>query len=77
MRATEWSDESLDQLISDLTFQIVEDGAVDRNFNKWLILGQHVWGNHFIGETHEEEIEYMRDWLDQRLAWMDSEISSW
>ena len=77
MRATEWSDQSLDQLISDMTFQIVEDGAVDRNFNKWLILGQHVWGNHFIGETHEEEIEYMRDWLDQRLAWMDSEISSW
>lgn len=77
MRATEWSNESLDQLISDLTFTIVDEGAVDRNFNKWSILGQEVWGNHFVGETYDEEVQYLRDWLDQRLAWMDAEIASW
>lgn len=77
MRATEWSDQSLDQLISDLTFIIVDDGSVDRNFDKWQILGQHVWGNHFVGQTYEEEIQYLRDWIDQRLAWMDAELASW
>jgi spore coat protein CotH len=77
LRATEWSNDSLNQLISDLTFQLTEDGAVDRNFQRWDVLSTRVFGNYFVGETYEAEIEYMRNWLQQRLTWMDSEISGW
>lgn len=77
LRATEWSNESLNQLISDLVEEITEDGAVDRNFDRWDVLGTRVFGNHFVGETYEAELEYMRNWLQQRLSWMDAEIAGW
>ncbi|MDZ7718643.1 MAG: CotH kinase family protein [Balneolaceae bacterium] len=77
LRTNEWSDQSLDQLITNLTQPLIDDGAVDRNFKRWPVLGEHVWGNHFVGDTYEEEVQYLRGWLDQRLTWMDAELASW
>lgn len=77
LRAGDWNDQALEKLITDLTQPLIDDGAVDRNFKRWLVLGQPVWGNSFVGDTYEEEVQYMRDWLDQRLEWMDAELSSW
>lgn len=77
LRANDWSNASLHQLITDLTQPLIEDGAVDRNFERWEVLGVAIWGNHFVGQTYDDEMQYMRNWLDQRLAWMDAEISSW
>ena len=42
-----------------------------RNFERWPIIGTHVWGNWFVGETYEEELDYLREWLLARLAWLD------
>jgi hypothetical protein len=50
------------------------DEAQIRNFERWRILGSHVWPNWFIAGTYDEEINWMSDWLEQRLAWMDSQI---
>jgi hypothetical protein len=48
--------------------------AQTRNFQKWPILGTYVWPNAFIGDTYQEEIDYMKDWLLDRVEWMDSAI---
>jgi len=48
--------------------------AVDRNFNKFDILGTYVWPNNFIGNTHVEEINFLKTWLGQRLNWMDNNM---
>ena len=48
--------------------------AIDRNFAKWPILGNYVWPNYYVFETYEEEVSYLKSWITQRLAWMDSEI---
>jgi hypothetical protein len=48
--------------------------AQTRNFEKWPILGMYVWPNDFIGYTYQEEIDYMKDWLLDRVEWMDSMI---
>ena len=50
------------------------DEAQARNFERWRILGSYVWPNWFIADTYAEEINWMRDWLMQRLEWMDSQI---
>jgi hypothetical protein len=50
------------------------DEAQTRNFEKWPILGTYVWPNAFIGYTYQEEIDYMKDWLLDRVEWMDSMI---
>lgn len=45
-----------------------------RNFYKWQILGNYVWPNKFVGQTYEEEIDYLKDWLTDRMEWMDDSI---
>lgn len=50
-------------------------GAVDRNFGKWQILGQYVWPNSFIANSHEAEIIYVKTWVRDRMAWLDAGIN--
>ena len=45
-----------------------------RNFDRWNILGTYVWPNWFIAQTYQEEIDWMKDWLQKRLTWMDTQI---
>lgn len=45
--------------------------AVDRNFERWDILGEYVWPNDFVGEDYAEELNFLKTWLRNRLEWMD------
>ncbi len=45
-----------------------------RNYNRWPILGTYVWPNNFIGNTYQEEIDYMKEWIMGRLIWMDNNM---
>jgi len=47
-----------------------------RNFDRWKILGIDVWPNWFIAKTFYEEINWMRGWIADRLAWMDGRIAT-
>jgi hypothetical protein len=47
--------------------------AIDRNFDRWRILGTYVWPNNFVGQTHALEINYLKNWINNRLTWMDSQ----
>ncbi|MBN2312276.1 MAG: CotH kinase family protein [Sedimentisphaerales bacterium] len=52
------------------------DEAQVRNFERWRILGSYVWPNWFIADTYDEEINWMKGWLEDRLTWMDSQIAT-
>ena len=45
-----------------------------RDFQKWPRLGQYVWPNWYVGNTWMEEVAWMRNWLDQRISWMDNQM---
>lgn len=50
--------------------------AVTRNFNEWNILGNYVWPNaagYRSRTTHQAEVDWMKNWLSQRLAWMETQ----
>ncbi len=49
--------------------------AQQRNYVRWPILGIYIWPNFFIGLTYAEEIAWMKQWLADRLVWMDSQLS--
>lgn len=49
--------------------------AVPRNFQRWRILGVELWPNWFVGQTYDQEITFMRNWLIDRVAWMDSQLT--
>lgn len=53
---------------------LVLDDAQNRNYQRWPILGIYVWPNYFIGNTYQEEVDYLKTWLTNRLTWLDNNI---
>ena len=51
--------------------------AIARNFNKWdYFIGAQIWIEPFpIPQSYAEEIEYMKNWISNRVAWMDANIT--
>ncbi len=72
MRTGAWHTDSLIQLI-DENVEILSEAQV-RNFERWQILGTYVWPNNFVGQTYEEEVNFLKNWLIQRLNWMDANM---
>jgi hypothetical protein len=56
------------------TISRIEEARI-RNFIKWPIIGQYVWPNYYIGPTYEAEIIFLKNWITQRLNWMDIELT--
>jgi hypothetical protein len=50
------------------------DEAQQRNFTRWPTLGNYVWPNDFIGNTYQEEINYFKTWLTNRMTWIDNNL---
>ena len=51
------------------------DEAKNRNFERWPILGEDVWRWSREGfSTYAEEIDYMSEWISDRLAWIDTQM---
>ncbi len=48
--------------------------SIGRNFEKWPIIGEYVWPNYFVGDTYEQEVDYLKGWLTERLDWIDANI---
>ena len=65
----------LDRLLADVTENVeLLREAQERNFKKWRILGKRVWPNWFIAKTWEEEVEWMKQWIRDRVRWIDSQF---
>jgi hypothetical protein len=45
--------------------------AQKRNFTQWPILGHYVWPNYFIGATYDSEVSFLKNWILNRLAYLD------
>ncbi len=48
--------------------------AQERNFRRWPVLGTRDWPNAYVGNTYEDEVAYLEEWLFERLRWMDENI---
>ncbi len=65
--------DTVSAMIDDILFDL--DDAIQRNYQQWPALGIDIWPNSFVGDTYQEEEEFLRVWIDDRLAWMDSKWS--
>lgn len=50
------------------------DEAQKRNFERWPILGVYVWPNPYIGGSYSAEIRYLKQWIQDRILWMDAKM---
>lgn len=57
----------------DSTAQLLEESQ-KRNFERWPILGVYVWPNAYIGQNYREEVEYLKQWVNLRILWMDANL---
>lgn len=48
--------------------------AQQRNFYKWDILGEYVWPNNYVGATYDDEVEFLKTWVTERMDWIDDSI---
>jgi len=74
LRATVFSNSNLMARIDTLVAEL--GGAVSRNYERWPILRRRIWPNTFVGRSYEDEINYMKDFTRQRLAWIDRQFVS-
>jgi hypothetical protein len=73
-RAGPWSDSSLMADI-DATALMLSD-AQEHNFARWPVIGEYIWPNDegaVDRETHADEVDYLKTWLIERTAWLDSQ----
>ena len=57
------------------SLRILLDESQQRNFTRWPILSTYVWPNAYIGNTYQNEINYLKNWIVNRFNWMDEELS--
>ena len=68
------SNQSIMDKIDGYTDYLKDRGAVYQNFSRWDLLGRYIWPNKFVANSHKEEIGYMKDWINNRLQWIDEAI---
>lgn len=61
--------------IDGYTATLEKSGAIKENFKIWAVLGIYVWPNNFIGNTFSDETNYVKNWVKNRLTWMDGAIN--
>ncbi len=65
-----FSKERVNSIIDSLV-SLVDEARV-RNFQKWDIIGEYVWPNYFVANSYEEEIDYLKSWIETRWNWLDN-----
>lgn len=48
--------------------------AQARNFRRWRVLGREIWPNAYVGRSFSDEVSYLKQWIRQRIEWMDQEL---
>ncbi len=70
LRQTVFSMANINNMIDSIATLV--DEAQQRHFLRWPVLGQYVWPNpNPIPGTYGSEITTLKNWISQRLDWMD------
>lgn len=69
-----YSDENIEAKINELTSQLTSGGAMDRNEQAWKMFGRQVWPNYYVGNSYDDEINYLKEWIRKRLIFLDAKL---
>ena len=72
LRLDHWSYEQITEAADSLV-NVLQEAAV-RNFERWPVLGQYVWPNYYVAPAYDDEIFWMKNWLKDRLEWLDANL---
>lgn len=72
LREGKLTDLAMIEMMEQMAAEVAE--AEPRDHELWGTIGVNVGYNYFVGETWDEELDYLREWTLQRAAWMDDNI---
>ncbi|HET6243038.1 MAG: CotH kinase family protein [Bacteroidetes bacterium] len=73
LRLKELSIDNLYKMIDKTAAEIKKER--EKNFQYWPIMGKWVYSNVTpVAKTYEEEVQRMKDWIKNRMAWIDTNI---
>lgn len=75
LRAGVYSTQKIHAYI-DSVFMVLNSESASRNFQRWPVLGQYVWPNYYIGSTFQDEVNWLKTWVTNRMQWLDSNMPS-
>jgi len=73
LRSNKFSNVNLNSIIDSCTIRL--NAAQQRNFLKFNILNTYIWPNNYVGGTYSKEIIYLKNWVRDRLSWLDSQFN--
>jgi subtilisin-like proprotein convertase family protein len=71
-RKTVLSWQNIEHMID--SFEHIVHYDLNKNFKRWPILGQYTWPNAYYPPTYAQEIDTLKNWIKNRLVWMDSQL---
>lgn len=74
LRRGPFKTESILKRVDEMAGQLQEAQA--RNFRRWQILGRFVHPNAYVGNSYAEEVNWMKEWITERIQWIDSQMPS-
>lgn len=58
----------------DSVANVLNAESQQRNFERWPVLGQYIWPNYYVGPTFQSEVNWLKQWVTERLAWLDGHM---
>lgn len=75
LRANEFSNESVLAYVDSVS-GVLSQGAAQRNFQKWPVLGTYVWPNYkYDLFTYQAEVSWLRTWIRDRMEYLDATLN--
>ena len=69
------SEDRLMATVDSLSTVLTSHGAEARNSEAWRCWGRRVWPNHYVATDFNDEITHLKQWLTERIAWMDRQLN--
>ena len=73
-RRSNLREEAIMATVDSLANVLTAQGAEQRNSEAWPRWGEYVWPNYYIADDFQDEVDYLKQWLADRIAWMDQQL---
>ena len=73
-RRSNYREDRVMGLIDSMVVELTSGGAVDRNSQAWPRWGVYVWPNNYVSSSYADEIAHLKQWISDRIAWMDEQL---
>ena len=60
--------------VDSLANVLTSHNAEQRNSEAWPRWGEYVWPNYYVADNFQDEVSYLKQWLSNRIAWMDNKL---